>query len=168
MKSYLRLIVFFGVAVSLLIVVSLVRQTTEPQSSIIDRERNRVYASRDEGRMKSDPVYASGFREKAAFLDYRLAIAYNAENKPDKALVVLQRLINDEEAKEKDAIPRRSRSYMKEADYYEALKEAFELRHDMAGVNKALDQYARLRTKALELRILEGREDGRYVGAPAD
>jgi hypothetical protein len=168
MKSYLRLIVFFTVAVLLLIGTYLARRATEPQSSIIARERTRVFASRDEDRMKSDPVYAGEVWEKAAFLDYRLAAAYNAENNPDKAIDVLQRLIRDEEAKEKGVIRRRSRSYMKEADYYETLKESFELKHDEAGVNKALDQYARLRTTALQLRIRESREDGRSVGSPAD
>ena len=168
MKGYLRLIVFFFTAAAILIVIYLARQATEPQSAIFARERNRFYASRDKDRMSTDPVYAGEVRDRAAFLDYRLAVAYNTEHKPDQAIEILQRLINEEEAREKGGLPRRSRSYMREADYFEALKESFELKNDAAGVNRALDRYTRLRTKALELRRLENREDGRHVGAPAD
>jgi len=168
MKAYLRLIVFFAVAAAAALAFYVARQATEPQSAIIARESSKFYASRDQNRMKSDPIYAGEVREKTAFLDYRRALAFNAENRPDKAIEILQRLIREEEAKGNGGIPRRSRSYMKEADYYEALKEAFELKNDPAEVNRALDQYARLRTKALELRRLESTEDGRLVGRPAD
>ncbi len=168
MKAYLRIFVFFIVAAAILIVLYLVRQTAEPQSAVIARERDRYYASQDQERMKKDPIYAIEVREKLAFLDYRQALACNAEHKPDQAIEILQRLINEEEAGEKSGIPRRSRSFMREADYYEALKESFELKNNAAEVNKALDHYAQLRTKASELRRLESREDGKHVGQPAD
>jgi hypothetical protein len=168
MKTYLRLIILFAVAAAALLVMYLVRQATEPQSAIIARERDRVYAARDGDRMKNDAVYAAKVEDTLALLDYRLAVACNAENKPDRAIDILQRLIGDEEAKEKGGIPRRSRSYLQEANYYEALKESFALTHDEAGVNKALDRYTQLMTKAMESRKLESREEGRSVGSPAD
>ncbi len=168
MKPYLRSIVLFAAAAAVLFVIYLVRHAIEPQSAVIARERKTVFASEDKDRMKSDPIYAGEVREKLAFLDYRLAVAYNAEQKPDKAIDILQRLIRDEEDTEKSGVPRRSRSYMREADYYEVLKESFELKHNDAEVNTALDRYGQLRTKALELRRLESREDGRHVGQPAD
>jgi hypothetical protein len=168
MKTYLRFIILLAVAAAVLLVIYLVRQATEPQSAIIARERNRVYAARDSERMKNDPVYASRVRDRLAFLDYRQAVACNGENKPDGAIDILQRLINDEEAKEKDGMRRRSRSYLQEANYYEALKESFELKHDAAEVNKALDRYTQLMTKAAETRRLESREEGRSAGPPAD
>ncbi len=167
MKAYLRIVVFFIVAAVILIVLYLARQA-EPQSAAIARERNRYYASQDQERMKKDPIYAVEVREKLAFLDYRQALACNAEHKPDQAIEILRRLINEEETGEKSGIPRRSRSFMREADYYEALKESFELKNNAAEVNKALDRYAQLRTKASELRRLESREDGKHVGLPAD
>jgi len=168
MKTYLRLTILVAVSAAILLAVYLVRQATVPQSVIIAKERNRLYASRDKKRMANDPVYAGELEDKLALLDYWMAVAYNDENKPDKAIAILQRLINDEEAREKGGIPRRSRSYMHEANYYEVLKESFELKHEVAEVNRSLDRYTQLKIKAAELRRLERREDGKYVGTPSD
>jgi hypothetical protein len=167
-KTYLRLTILVAVFAAILLAVYLVRQATVPQSSIIAKERNRLYASRDMKRLANDPVYASELEDKLALLDYWMAVAYNAENKPDKAIAILQRLINNEEAGEKGGMPRRSRSYMHEANYYEALKGSFELKHEAAEVNKALDRYTQLKTRAGELKKLESREDGKYVGTSSD
>jgi predicted Zn-dependent protease len=168
MKTYLRLTILVAVSAAIVFAVYLVRQATVPQSVIIAKERNRLYSSRDKKRMAGDPVYAGDLDDKLALLDYWMAAAYNDENKPDKAIAILQRLINDEEAREKGGISRRSRSYMHEANYYEALKESFELKHEVAEVNKSLDRYTQLKIKAAELKRLESREDGKYVGSPAD
>jgi hypothetical protein len=168
MKTYLRLTILVVVSAAILLAVHLVRQATVPQSAIIAKERNRLYASRDKKRAADDPVYAGELEDKLALLDYWMAAAYNDEHKPDKAITILQRLINDEEAREKGSIPRRSRSYMHEANYYEALKVSFELKHEMAEVNKSLDRYTQLKIKAAELKRLESREDGKYVGSPSD
>lgn len=168
MKSYLRLTIVVAVFAAILLAVYLVRQAAVPQSAIIAKERKRVYTSRDVKRMANDPVYAGELEDKLALLDYWMAVAYNDENSPDKAIAILQRLINDEEAGEKSGIPRRSRSYMHEANYYEALKQSFELKHDVAEVNRSLDRYTQLKIKAAELKSLESREDGKYVGTPSD
>ncbi len=168
MRTYLRLTILVAVFAAILLAVYLVRQASVPQSAIIARERDRIYASRDTTRMANDPVYAGELADKLALLDYWMAVAYNSEKKPDKAIAILQRLINDEEAREKGSIPRRSRSYMHEANYYEALKESYELKHDMAEVNTSLDRYTQLKIKAAELRRLESMEDGKYVGTPSD
>ena len=167
MKSYLRWVVLLGVAAAILLVVYVAQQSTVPQSAIIAKERNRIYASRDKNRA-NDPVYAGELEDKLALLDYWTALAYNDENTPDKAVVILQRLISSEESRGKDGMPRRSRSYLHEANYYEALKESFELKHEVAEVNKALDRYTQLKTKATELRRIESGEEGKYVGPPSD
>jgi len=168
MKSYLRYAALFAVAVVILVGIYILRQATEPESAIIAKERGRLFDSRDKGRQEKDPVYARELEEKLDFLDYRLAVAYNAENQSGKAADVLRRLIRNEEAGERSGIPRRSRSYADEARYYEALKESFDLKHDQAEANKALDRSTELMMKAAELRRTEGREEGRHVGAPAD
>ncbi len=168
MKTYVRIVLFVAVASAVVLAFHAARRATEPQSAVIDREIDSFSASRDKDRMQRDPIYAAQVREKKALLDYRLAVAYNRENKPDKAIEILHRLIREEESTEKSGIPRRSRSYMKEADYYEALKESYELKKEPSEVNRALDRYAQLRTKAMELRRLESSEDGRHVGRPAD
>lgn len=169
MKTCQRLTILVAVAALIVFAVYLVRHATVPQSASIAKERNRLYASLDKKRMADDPVYAGELEDKLALLDYRMAVAYNNEKKPDKAIAILQRLINVEEARgKKGSIPRRSRSYLREADYYEALKQSFELKHEAAGANKSLDRYTQLKIKAAELRRLESREDGKYVGTPAD
>jgi hypothetical protein len=168
MKSYLRLAILFGVAAAIFLAVYVAQRATVPQSAVITKERNRIYTSRDKTRMANDPIYAGEIEDKLALLDYRIAVAYNDENKPDKAVAILQRLIHDEEAREKGSMPRRSRSYLHEASYYEALKESFELKHDVAEVNKALDRYTQLKIKAAELKSLESREEGKYVGPSSD
>ena len=168
MKIYLRLTILVAVFAAILLAVYLVRQAAVPQSAIIAKERNTLYASRDKERMANDPIYAGELEDKLALLDYWMAVAYNGENKPDQAIAILQRLINDEEARGKGGMPRRSRSYMHEANYYEALKGSFELKQEAAEVNKALDRYTQLKIKAAELKKLESREDGKSVGSPAD
>ncbi len=168
MKIYLRSAIVVAVAAAIMLAVYVVRQTTVPKSAIIAKERKRVYASRDQKRMANDPVYAGELEDKLALLDYWLAVAYNDENDPDKAIAILQRLISGEEAGDKSGIPRRSRSYMHEANYYEALKQSYELKHEVAEVNRSLDRYTQLKIKAAELKRLESREDGSYVGTPSD
>ncbi len=167
MKAYLRYLLLLVVVAAVLLVVYAVRQATEPESAIIARERNNLVASRDESRAGKDPFYERDLQRKLDFLNFRLAVAYNAEQKPDKALEVLQRLIDKEEEKEKSGLPRRARSYTNEADYYEALKTSFDLKHDEAEANRALERRMQLLTKAAELSRLENREEGRTVG-PAD
>lgn len=164
MKTYLRFIIVFIVAAAILFAVYLLKRATEPQSAVISRERARAYASRDEDRMKNDPVYAVKLQDTLALLDFRLAAAYNSENTPDKAIAVLRSLISDEESKNRGGIPRRSRSYMKEADYYDALKESFELKRDPDEVNKALDRRMQLMSKALESARTERSDEGKFVG----
>jgi cell division protein FtsN len=167
MKTYLRLIVLFAVAVVVLLAVYLIRQATEPESAIIARERNKVYASRDRSRMEKDPLYAGELKDRLRFLDYRLAVTYNAENKPDKAIDVLKQLIKEEEATEK-GIPRHSRSYADEARYYETLKESYDLKHDEANAEKASAFRNELMAKAGERKKLESKEEGKHVGSSTD
>ncbi len=168
MKTYLRITVLFVVAVGILFVIYLAKRATEPQSAMIIRERDRVYAAQDKDRMKNDPVYAAEIQDRLAFLDYRTSLAYNDEKQPDKAIAILQRLIEDEEAKEKGGIRRNARSHANEADYYEALQTSFELKHDEAQANKALDRRTQLMSEARKLERLENREEGKYVGPSAD
>ena len=168
MRKYTRLIVFFIVAVSILFFIYVVKQTTTPESVIITKERDEIYASRDKSRLEKDPLYARELQDKLQFLGYRLAVAYNAENRPDEAITVLKQLISDEEAKGKTGILRRSRSYLYEAQYYEVLKESYDLKHDENNAQKAAKSREDLLAKAAELRIRESREEGKSVGLHAE
>jgi hypothetical protein len=168
MKTDMRLIVVFSAAAAILLMVYLAKRSTDPQSAIIAGERERLYASRDDVRMKQDLIYAGALGDRLAFLDYRTAVAYNDEQQPDKAIVILRRLINDEETREEGGIRRRSRSYANEADYYDVLHTSFELKHDEAEANRALDRRMQLLSRAREQRRLEKRETGKYVGTAED
>ena len=164
MRKYLRLLVFFAVVVVILVVVNMVRQTTAPESVIIARERDKMQDSQDKKRLEGDPLYARQFQDRIHFLEYRLAIAYNAENRPDEAIAVLQRLIGDEEAHRETANLRLSQSYLNEAEYYEVLKESYDIKHDEGKAQKAAKSREDLLTRAAELREREGREEGKSVG----
>lgn len=160
--------VFFVIAVSILFFIYVVKQTSAPESNIIAKERDQIYASRDKSRLEKDPTYAREFQDKLQFLGYRLAVAYNAENRPDEAITVLKQLISDEEVKGKTGIFRRSRSYLNEAQYYEALKESYDLKHDEENAQKAAKSREDLLAKAADLRIRESREEGKSVGLHAE
>jgi len=168
MRRYMRLMIFFIVAVAILFFIYVVKQTSAPESVIIAKERDQIYASRDKSRLEKDPLYARELQDKLQFLDNRLAVAYNAENRPDEAIAVLQQLISDEEVKGKTGILRRSRSYLNEAQYYEVLKESYDLKHDENNAQKAAKSREDLLAKAAELRIRESREEGKSVGLHAE
>ncbi len=168
MKRYMRLIVFFIVAVAILFFIYVVKQTSAPESVIIAKERDQIYASRDKSRLEKDPPYARELQDKLQFLGFRLALAYNAENRPDEAITVLKQLISDEEEKGKTGILRRSRSYLNEAQYYGALKESYDLKHDEENAQKAAKSREDLLARATDLRIRENREEGKSVGLHAE
>ncbi len=164
MRKYLRLMVFFAVVVVILVAVNMVRQTTAPESVIIARERDKMQDSRDKQRLEGDPLYVRQFQDKIHFLEYRLAIAYNAENRPDEAIAILQRLIGDEESQRKTADVRLPQSYLNEAQYYEVMKESYDIKHDGDKAQKAAKSREDLLVTAAELRERESKEEGKSVG----
>jgi hypothetical protein len=169
MRRYMQLIVFFiGAVAVLFLIIFVVKQTSAPESMIIAKERDRIYSSRDKTRVEKDPLYVRELQDKLQFLDYRLAVAYNAENKPDEAISVIQRLINDEEAKGKTGTMRRSRSYLNEALYYEELKKSYDLKHEEDNAQKSIRSRENLLERAAEMRLLESREEGKSVGLHAE
>jgi len=168
MKTYLRIVLLFAVAGAVLAIVFVVRQASLTESAIIARERSRVYESRDKVRMGKDPNYALDLQDKLQYLDYRRATAYNKENKPDESIALLEGLIRDEEAKGQQGLPRRSRSYLNEARYYEALEASYDLKHDEAAVKKAAERRGFLMARAAELEKKESAEEGKRVGSPRD
>ncbi len=164
MKFYLKIAALLITAGVVVFLVLLMKEASKSESLIIAGERKKLADSIDENRAGKDPVYARSVEEKLRFLDYRLAVAFNAENKPDQAIAVLKNLISNEEAKSKRGLPRRSRSYYNEAEYYEALIESLEIKKDETGVKEAEHILDEQRRKASELKKLEEREEGRSVG----
>lgn len=164
MKMYSRVAVLSVVVILVLLTFFFLRRTSAPESSIIAAERNKLAASQDKQRMESDIVYAHEFRSKLRFLDHRLAVAYNKENRPEAAIEILEKLVNDEELKNRDGdAARNSRSYLEEARYYETLQEAYVLKNDKSAAEKAGRYRDELMSRAETAKKQERLEDGKSL-----
>lgn len=162
MKSYAKIaLLFIGVA-AIVLVLYVTKETSQPESGIIAEERARLARSKDNRRAEQDPLYAINFENNLRYTDYRLAVAYNSENRPDDAIAILERIIKDE-SQEKNGILRRSRSYATVARYYEALAKSFELKKEPDLMNKAMQSREEMLAKAAELRKKEDLAEGKSI-----
>ena len=164
MKSYLKIAAIVITAGVIILFLLLIKEASKPESAIILDERKKLADSIDKNHAEKDPIYSRTMETKLQFLDYRLAVAYNAESRPDEAIAVLRTLISSEEAKAQRGMPRRARSYDNEAEYYETLIESLKIKKDEAAVTKAEQEREELLTKASELEDREEREEGRSIG----
>ena len=166
MKTYLRITLLFIVIVVVVVVVYTAKRVSAPESDLIASERNKMYAERDQARMAKDPAYAQELRDKLQVLDYRLAVLYNAQNNPDAAIVVLRKLIDDEQGKSRT--PRSSRSYLNEVRFTALLKDSYDLKKDEANAKKTAAIQEELIAKAAEARKRESIEEGKHVGTASE
>ncbi|HUJ17420.1 MAG TPA: hypothetical protein VL197_05445 [Nitrospirota bacterium] len=164
MKINMRLVALFTAAVALAAGFYIVQQASAPESSIIAREKKRIAASFDKSRVEKDPVYAIEFQDKLQVLDYRLAMAYKSEDKPDAAIAVLQKLIADEEGGSSQGGVRRSASYLKEVRYYDALQALYGMKHDEATAERAMERRNDLMARAEAAKRRERMEEGKSIG----
>ncbi len=162
MKPHIKIIAFFILVAAVFLVLFLIKEPSKPESAIIAAERADLAHSKDNTRAKQDPLYAAILESQLRFLDYRLAVAYNSENRPDDAIAVLQRIIK-EESQLKEGVLRRSRSYTEEAHYYEALVASYELKKDPDAAEKAMQSRGELLTKAAEARKIEDLSEGKSI-----
>lgn len=167
MKTYLKIALLVFAVVAIAFVLFIMKEASKPESSIIAGERDRLARSLDKDRAKKDEDYSRDLEHKLQFLGYRLALAYIGENKADEAIAVLDKMIQDEEAKSRSGRPRRSRSYFDEANYYDALIEAYQLKRDDARAIEAARTHDELMARAWELKRQEERGEGRSVGLNA-
>jgi hypothetical protein len=163
MGRYGRIVILFAVVVVLLLVVYVFKRASAPESSIIAKERNRLAASIDKDRQQKDLVYARDMEAKLEFLDSRRAEAYVKEESPDEAIKLLQALIGNEQGRSKTG-HRRSSSYAREAGYFETLQNAYRLKQDQAGAERAGEQRTQLLAKAESARRSERLSEGTSVG----
>ena len=168
MKTYMKITILFVVVALIVFAVYAMRRVSAPESAIIAHERDAMYAARDKNRMEKDENYAVEIRDRLQFLDQRIAAAYIAENNPDAAIAVIQKLIFEEEVHAKIGTARRSRSYVNEMHFYEALQNAYELKKDDAGAQEAKEAYDALQLKAAEAKKRESMEEGKHVGSAGD
>ncbi len=164
MKTYVRIVLL---AVALLVIVlamTVFFKASEPESAIISAEKHRMTGSFDKARAAKDPIYAEDFHARIMFLDHQQAIAYNKENKPDSAIPVLQRLIEDEHEAAKVRPVRGSRSLLREADYYATLQISYGLKQDLAAVERANERRTMLLAAAEQAKRRERLEEGKSMG----
>lgn len=166
MKTYLRITLLFLVVAVVMVIVYTTKQVSAPESALIAAERNRIYAERDQARMAKDPSYAQELKDKLQVLDYRLAVSYNAENNPDAAIVVLRKMIVDEQGKNNG--PRRSRSYLNEVRLNAVLKDSYDLKKDENSVKKTAAIQDELNAKAASAKKREMVEEGKHVGSASE
>jgi len=162
MKSYLKIALLFASVAAVVLVLYAMRETSKPESGIIAEERARFARSRDNSRAGQDILYAMSFDNQLRFIDYRLAVAYNSENRPDDAMPILERIIK-EVSQEKNGIPLRSRSYAAAAQYYEALARSYELKKDTENMKKAMLNREHMLSTAEELRKKEDLAEGKLL-----
>ncbi len=168
MKTFFRLLIVFVIAAVVAVVIQAVKRASEPQSAIIAQERNKLSGSIDKSRAEKDPAYAREMGDKLRFLDYRTALAYNSENKPDEAIAILQKLINGEQARGAGGGQRYSRSYFDEARYYDAIKESYELKNDAVAAQNAAEMRKKLLAQGEELSRREAQEEGESLGSAGE
>lgn len=168
MRTYVKITLLFVVVALIVFAFYAMQRVSEPESAIIAHERDAIYAARDKDRIAKDETYAVEMRDRLQFLDLRIAAAYIAENKPDAAIAVVQKLIAEQEDHIKRAVAPHSRSYATEMRFYETLKSAYELKKDEAGIKRAMEAYDALLVKTAEARERESREEGKHVGSAGD
>jgi len=161
-RSYLKIAALFIGVVAVVLVLYVIKETSKPESGIIAEERARFARSKDNSRARQDLLYATSFENKLRFIDYRLAVAYNSENRPDDAIAILERIIK-EESQEKNGIPLRSQSYAAAAIYYEALARSYELKQNPDNMKKAMQSREEMLSTAEELRKKEDLEEGKLL-----
>lgn len=168
MKTYVKISILLVAVALIMLAFYAVQRVSAPESTIIAHERNAFYMARDRDRMEKDPSYAAEISERLQFLDLRTAAAYVAENEPDAAIAIVQKLITVETARAKSGMDGHSRNYANELRFYEILNDAYELKKDEEGAQKAREAYEALLLKAEEARKRKSREEGKQVGSPRD
>jgi len=163
MKLYLRIATLVLIAGAMAIGLFAMREASKPESRIIADERGKTVAVLNVARMGKDEVHVRELENKIRFLDYQTAVAYNKESKPDEAIIILKKLITDEESRTKPNETRRSRSYFEQAKYYDVLIASFQLKNDREGEMQAEQLRAALFAKAMDLKKREEQLEGHSV-----
>ncbi|HWR73283.1 MAG TPA: hypothetical protein VN604_08935 [Nitrospirota bacterium] len=166
MKRYGRIILLFATAIVVVVITYVVRVVTEPVSSMIAKERDRLARSSWEEDEEGDPGAAAKLRAKLEALDFQLAVAYNAEGRAGKAAAVLEGLIKAEQAKGGPGGTRSAQSFRNEARYYETMTESCVQMKDACAErarHRRLDALSRAEEQKRREMLGEGRNIRRGV-----
>jgi hypothetical protein len=133
--------------------------TPATESDKIRKQYNRHLQSRDESKFPQDNINRSIYEKLSKEFQVSLALAYNREKKPDEAIVLIEELIkqNDEPPFRLFGrlMPRGSWVYGFDANYYEMLANAFELKKDNDSRDNALKKKDQARAEEKRLIAIE-------------
>ena len=164
MKQYRRIIILVAAALAVASVAYILRGATRPMSAIIAGERAALADALSRKGSSLEPKELRRSENKLKLLGYQLAMAYNAEGKPDRAITVLEQLIQEEQAKE----PRTSLSYHEEARYQGILAVSYELRGDHEAAEKARSAQGELTSLSVQTKKKERAEEGKVIHRKGD
>ncbi len=156
MKRFWKFLLLFAFVAAAAFIIYIALEVAAPVSSMIAKERDTL--ARSSGG-EGDPLRTA---EKLQALDFQLAVAYNAEDKPDKAITVLENMIKTEQAKGPSA--RSSRSYRNEARYYETMIDSCIMKKDEECAelsrHRRLDALSRAENQKRQEMLKEGKSMG--------
>lgn len=160
MKIYLKVSILFAIVAAVVFALYLIKGSSKPESAFIAEEREKFVFSKDNKGTVNDQISDRAFEDKVKSIDIRLANAYIAEKKPDEAIKILERLIK-EESRHEEGNPKRSRSYLDQAAYYEMLVNVYTLKNDTVAAGRAAHSREEMLAKAEELRKKEDLAEGK-------
>lgn len=163
MRRYRRIILLFAAAVAVIGITHVVRVLTEPVSSLIAKERDKLARSSWEEGEEKGSAAAERLRARLELLDVQLAAAYNEEGRPAKAVAVLENLIKAEKAKGAPDGTRSSRSFRNEARYHEMMIAACVQLKDDVCAERALHRRLDALSRAEDRKRLEMLGEGRSI-----
>jgi len=113
------------------------------ESENISKQYHSHLQSLDESKFPKDYKYRTMYESKSKDFQISLALAYNREKKPDDAIVIIEELIKQNRDPQYRLfgrlMPRGSWVYKFDANCYEMLANAFDLKKDIDSRDKALN-----------------------------
>jgi len=114
----------------------------ETESDAVRSQYKSHLHALDETKFQKDFKYRAAYERKSKEFQIALALAYNRDKKPDDAIVIIEELIKQNRDTQYRLfgrlMPRGSWVYGYDANYYEMLANAFDLKKDNDSRNKAL------------------------------
>lgn len=140
----------------------LIYQALIPKSDKLYKEYQTLIATIDETRYKTNAAYRFDVDEELRTRRVAMASAYNADKRPDEAIVLLEGLIaavNKQQYVLDTKVRRNSGQVELVAIYYKSLADSYDLKHDEEKKAWALQKSSEYQAEAamLEQRALQGR-----------
>lgn len=164
MKRFLKIFFLVVAVLTVAFILYVAIEVATPVSSMIAKERDQLARSLKEHRAGKDADEADRIAAKIEALNFQLAVAYNAEDRPEKAITVLENLIKIEQSKAAAERGRNSRSYRSEARYYETMIDSCVMKKDEDCAERARHRRLDALSRAEDRKRQEMLKEGKSVG----